>query len=558
VRRRLGFAAVMAVAVGLVGPAPFAVAALECHGQAATHSGTPGDDFLTGTPGVDVMVGLGGNDILDSLGGEDVLCGGDGQDLLIGGHGDDLLDGGQPGGDGTAYAAAPGPVVVDLAAGTATGAHGDDTLIDLENIFGSDFGDTLLGSAENNLMIPLGGDDVVDAREGEVDSIGYGLSPGPVAVTLEGGTAVGAEGSDAIAGIELVHGSDHDDYLVGDGHDNGLFGGNGHDTLFGRRGNDLLDGDAGNDYLSGGVGEDDFASYFSASGPVTVSLQKGQAAGAGGGDTLVAIEDVIGSHYDDRLVGDDADNVLIGNGGDDLLDGDAGLDWVSYFSTTVAQGVTIENPGPVAVDLAAGTGVDHSGGDQDTLVDLEAVLGSFGDDVIRGHGGEDILLGEDGDDLLAGRAGPDYMAGGPGDDQLLGGKGKRDAVSYSAGPAVTVDVAQGSATSAEGTDQLSSIEAVLGSDSGDTLRGDGARNWLFGGSGADVLFGRAGSDILDGEKGKDHVDGGAGTDYCLDEPNVRCEESDLPPAVQKALKQIKELESVAAKKKKGIKSFKKG
>ena len=555
--RRAGAVAVMAVAVGLLGPVPFAGAAVECHGRPATLVGTPGDDFLTGTPGPDVIVGLGGSDILDGLGGDDALCGDVGAlDLLIGGPGDDLLDGGPDDPDGTAYASAPGPVVVDLAAGTASGADGNDTLFDLENVFGSEYDDVLLGSAENNAFFPFGGDDVVEGRGGEIDAIGYGASPGAVAVTLAGGTAIGAEGSDTISGVEVVSGSDFGDYLSGDDKENGLFAGEGNDEIYGRRANDTVDGGPGDDYVSGGAGED-FASYFQAPGPVQVNLHEGTSSGALGSDTLVAVEGIFASHFDDRLVGDDGDNILVGNAGDDLLDGRAGVDWVSYFSTTAPGGATITNPGPVEVDLAAETGIDHFAGDEDRLVDVEAVLGSVGDDVFRGAGGANLLLGDEGDDLLDGRGGRDYLNGGPGADDLLGGKGRSDTSSYSDGPPVTVDLAAGSATTGEGTDALTGVEAVVGSSGGDTIRGNAIRNWIFGGPGPDLIFGRRGSDVLDGEAGKDHLDGGPGKDYCLSTPNVRCEESSLPPAVQKALAQIKALEDLAAKKKKGIKSFKK-
>ncbi|HEX2030664.1 MAG TPA: calcium-binding protein [Actinomycetota bacterium] len=557
VRRRLGLAALMAVALGLLGPVPFAGAAVECHGRTATHVGTPGNDHITGTPGVDVMVGLDGADILDGVEGDDIICGGEGlNDLLFGGPGDDLLDGGPAAGDGTAYAFAPGPVVVDLAAGTATGAHGNDTLFNLENTFGSEFDDVLLGSADNNGLFPFPGDDVVDGRGGDIDSIGYGLASGAVAVTLAGGTAIGADGSDTISGVELVSGTDFDDYLSGDDGENGLFGGEGSDEIYGRRANDTVDGGPGDDYMSGGAGED-FASYFQAPGPVQVNLHEGTAGGTLGSDTLVAVEGIFASHFDDRLVGDDGDNILVGNAGDDLLDGRAGVDWVSYFSTTLEGGATIANPGPVEADLAAETATDHFSGDVDRLLEMEAILGSVGDDVFRGAGGANLLLGDEGDDLLDGRGGRDYLNGGPGADGLFGGKGKSDTSSYSDGPAVTADLAARSATTVEGGDELAGIEAIVGSGSGDTILGNGARNWIFGGPGPDLIFGRGGSDILDGEGGKDEVDGGAGTDYCLSKPNERCEASSLPPAVQAALDRIKELEDLAAKKKKGIKSFKK-
>lgn len=66
--------------------------------------------IINGTPGNDSLVGTAGNDTLSGFGGDDTLRGGGGNDTAD-------------------YRNATGPVVVDLAAGTATGADGNDTLI---------------------------------------------------------------------------------------------------------------------------------------------------------------------------------------------------------------------------------------------------------------------------------------------------------------------------------------------------------------------------------------------------------------------------------------------
>lgn len=62
------------------------------------------------------------------------------------------------------------------------------------------------------------------------------------------------------------------------------------------------------------------------------------------------------------------------------------------------------------------------------------------------------------------------------------------------------DLADGSEI---GTDQLSSIEAVLGGQNADALRGDSSSNELLGGAGDDFLFGTKGADRLDGQIGAD-------------------------------------------------------
>lgn len=81
-----------------------------------------------------------------------------------------------------------------------------------------------------------------------------------------------------------------------------LIGGNLNDTLNGGAGNDTLIGNLGNDLLTGG-NDTDTISYQTASGPVIVNLTTKKATGAAGIDTLLGIENVIGSLYNDTILG---------------------------------------------------------------------------------------------------------------------------------------------------------------------------------------------------------------------------------------------------------------
>lgn len=103
----------------------------------------------------------------------------------------------------------------------------------------------------------------------------------------------------------------------------------GNDTLSGDAGRDRLVGLAGNDRLRGGPGIDtaDYSSFFSVNlrVGVIVDFTRGQAAGDGT-DSLAAIENVLGSSFDDRLFGNRGANLLTGSAGNDLLDGRGGRD----------------------------------------------------------------------------------------------------------------------------------------------------------------------------------------------------------------------------------------
>jgi Ca2+-binding RTX toxin-like protein len=80
----------------------------------------------------------------------------------------------------------------------------------------------------------------------------------------------------------------------------------------------LLDGGAGNNT----------ANYSLATAGVTVSTAETgpQHTGGAGTDTLVNIQNLIGSNYNDHLTGDSGNNVLNGGLGNDVLNGGAGDD----------------------------------------------------------------------------------------------------------------------------------------------------------------------------------------------------------------------------------------
>ncbi|MFV2948882.1 retention module-containing protein [Pseudomonas japonica] len=150
-----------------------------------------------------------------------------------------------------------------------------------------------------------------------------------------GGTATGAvdinyQDSSTLTGTvnadTLLGGSGNDTLNGGDGNDV-LIGGDGNDSLYGGNGNDLLIGGPGNDLLDGGAGIDT-ASYASATSAVTVNLSiAGQQNTVGAGlDTLVSIENLIGSDYNDTLTGDGNANLLQGGLGNDVLNGGGGDD----------------------------------------------------------------------------------------------------------------------------------------------------------------------------------------------------------------------------------------
>jgi beta-glucanase (GH16 family) len=142
----------------------------------------------------------------------------------------------------------------------------------------------------------------------------------------------------------------------------------------------------------------------------------------------------------------------------------------------------------------------------------DSLVGTAGADTLDGGDGNDVLRGLAGDDMLLGGDGDDTLQGGGGSDTYHGGSGS-DTVSYSgASKSLFVDLAADIAKFYDGSEQLVSIENVIGGTANDTLAGDSGANRLDGGDGNDALCGLAGDDLLLGGGGDDSMQGGDGTD----------------------------------------------
>jgi len=137
--------------------------------------GGDGNDTLAGGHKADLLRGEGGNDFMLGSNGNDRLFGGDGDDTLLGGNGRDTLNGGAGadrlnGGnqiDWASYESAGAGVLVTLVAGG--GFAGDalfDVLIDIENLLGSAFADTLTGDAGANRLDGGAGADALSGAGG--------------------------------------------------------------------------------------------------------------------------------------------------------------------------------------------------------------------------------------------------------------------------------------------------------------------------------------------------------------------------------------------------------
>jgi len=137
--------------------------------------GTAFFDFLVGDGGAntiyagglwDYVAGVGGNDTLYGEDGSDTLDGGSGDDTLVGGTGADSLIGGG-GIDFASYATAATGVTVRLDFPSLnTGDAAGDSFTGISGLIGSDFNDTLVGTAGSQTLQGGAGSDQLIGRKG--------------------------------------------------------------------------------------------------------------------------------------------------------------------------------------------------------------------------------------------------------------------------------------------------------------------------------------------------------------------------------------------------------
>lgn len=101
------------------------------------------------------------------------------------------------------------------------------------------------------------------------------------------------------------------------------------------------------------------------------------------------------------------------------------------------------------------------------------IVGTRGNDVLRGTSGDDVICGFQGDDAIVGLGGRDVIVGGRGNDRIDGGAGA------------------------------------------DELMGGRGADLVTGGPGPDVVRGGRGRDFVEGDGGADRVHGGRARDFCV-------------------------------------------
>lgn len=372
-----------------------------------------------------------------------------------------------------------------------------DSIVNIENIYGSSFNDVIISDENSNIIDGQGGDDKLYGFFGA--DIVYG-GTGNDLIYADGKYANDADGNDT------VH------------------GGEGNDTVFANGGDDMVYSDQGNDRLYGGTGVDTLNYSNETSGVYAHLHQEKAIDGLGGRDTINSFENVIGSHFDDRLYGGDDNSVIDGLGGDDVIYGHLGLDILTGGDgNDLIYGDLKAQSSEDADDTIFGDAGDDEifgQGGNDTIdggADNDRINAGNGQDIVNGGSGRDIIYGDneieqidDGADILDGGDDEDLIYGGGGNDVIYGGGGS-DRTAWSG----STKLYNGGLFGGSGDDSIygqGGDDYIEGNEGNDLLDGGSEDDIIYGGSGLDTIQGGDGNDTLYGEDGDDHLRGGTGAD----------------------------------------------
>ncbi|WP_371259555.1 beta strand repeat-containing protein [Bradyrhizobium sp. URHD0069] len=519
----------------------------KAHGTAAGDAAGTGTDTFSGV-----------NAVIGSMFG-DTISGSGNNETFMGLAGDDTIDG-RGGFDTVQYnnmTYTTGGISVDLAIGRVIGdaSTGTDTLRSIESIQGTNFNDVYnaVGFGDSSHLDPtlnnvgnngtynqfegLDGDDQITGN-GNTRAVYLSAAAG-VTVDLVLGTGKGTAAGDLanvgtdtfIGGVNGAVGSNFADMLLGSANASGTV-----EQFDGRGGNDTLDG-------RGGFDQATYANDANVTTGITVDMFSGTADGdaAVGHDTLISIESVIGTRFNDvynaaNFTGGSFGtfNEFQGYGGDDQITGN-GNTQLGYNNAT--SGVTI--------DMTTGNAAGDASVGHDTFTGVSSVIGSNFDDTISGSNASEIFNGGSGNDTIRGRGGNDAMTGGAGADTFVyatgdgadqitdflhvqgdridvtgvgGVLGLSDIVSHAAqqGSDTVITFSPGNSISLQNV----TLGSLVASDfifaaAGSTPTANDNNNSLVGTGGADTLSGLAGNDRLQGLADNDLLDGGLGFDRAV-------------------------------------------
>jgi len=389
----------------------------------------------------------------------------------------------------------------------------------------------LIGGNQNDtfIFLPNGNiDETIDGAAG-VNTLDYSALLTNVSVNLTAGTASKTAGVTQIR--DLIGGAGNDT-LIGDTQDNVITGNAGSDILDGGLGNDTYRLGHGGDDVIHDLGGNDWLDFSTAAAGVNVNLRLNNGEKRyilndhnddsdeehdryddechdnelnNSHNTLAiygAIENVVGSSFDDRITGTDAANVIHALGGNNKV-------WAGDGNDIITAGVN-------GVAASAVNRI-HAGQGNDAIT----IYGN-GNNRVRADGGGDTIFihGNGANSVLGGGGNNSIAITGNGNNHITTGNGD-DVIAIIGNGANTIDSGNGNdliTVVGAGANQITAgagNDVVYGGAGNDNINGGAGDDILVGGDGNDILVGGEGNDMLVGGNGSDSLQGGAGHDVII-------------------------------------------
>lgn len=490
-------------------------------GKADSITGNFNDNDITGGRGADLLFGGAGNDTyIWNLGdGEDFIQDTSGSDTLLLGRGitEEMVK---------VFGA--GSLSISTVSGYGANFVSYPSF-GIENIEGTSFQHvtysdkapsittTFIVATQVTQTVPL---DTTNWSDNQLNN--FGSSSGPT-LGQNVDVIIGTNANDWIKGYGA------DDVLSGGDGDDRLDGGAGADTLNGNAGRDTLQGDASDILLSGGEDDDylingkimhgDAGNDYITAGNSTATLAYSiDVEGGTGNDRVVVF--VNGSHIDG---GSDKDSIRVFGNNNSVLGGSDNADDALYangFGNVLSGGfgndvLSVDTYFP---DANVGSTVD--GGDGDDVIHLGrnrniVVFGAGHDIVYHEQAVGSVVVLDFGTLALSAlqasylKSGTDLTVSAPDGSSIV-------LVDYKSTPeswhVLSGGIEQSFTPDLRNYISTSAADTISGTGSNDILSGFDGVDTLTGGSGSDILNGGNGNDMLDGGDASDELHGGAGSD----------------------------------------------
>jgi serralysin len=362
------------------------------------------------------------------------------------------------------------------------------------------------------------------------------------ALLFNGNTASLIENAIGGSGNDIIYGNQVANTLTGNGGNDQLYGGSGEDVLYGGAGNDGFNGGLFVDQIYGGAGDDlvsifggDFIDdIFGGSGvdtlsmagytfaAVNVDLDAGTytTGGAEGAQTILDVEIVVGTNFNDTMTGTWNTQTFYGGAGNDTFISLAGRFYDAVYGGTGTD--TLNH----AADSTGGSTFDFEAQLMFTsfasssplaMQSIEIYFDGTGGNTIISAGNGNTLYGGGGDDVMRARFGAETFYGGAGWDILDLSFGD---VQYIFDMTTNVPSNWSTIERFEGFEEIwtgGAQDTIWGTAGVNIIRTGGGNDTLYGGGGRDSLYGGDGDDLMVYVSGEGYDDyyGGAGIDTVI-------------------------------------------